>query len=566
MSYEILLVNVSRDYSGFSEAFKDSIGQYLIASYLREKDFKAYVYSGDTKTCKKVIETELENDRTRVVGFYAAADNIRVVGHVIKWIKKKYPNIITVIGGPQVAGLDYNFFEETDNDYAIIGEGEIPMYYLLSSIIDNTFPLERVPSLIQRDKKEGVLLVNESKNALITDLDSLGFPIIEDSLNGRLRQGEVVGIITGRGCPFNCSFCYEGANAKNVRLRSIPKVMEEIDYIHQNNEKLNFISIYDDTFTLDKERILDFCNQIKNRKIMWFCEGHVTFVIKNKDVLKQMIEAGLACIQFGIESGSNSVLNAYNKHTNFDMIVSAIQICKELGIHSVTGNFIIGGAFESKDALEKSKQLAKELIQRAKGIIELYTVYFAPYPNTRMVREPEKFDITISNEFQELQINTMRTPVVRTRELSRNEIYDAKHEFDVFLANEYLKAGENAKKVDVIQGLFHNGKRISVNPTWERVYLSKPHISLFLEHMSQEEQLFNQGRYIIRTFEDFKIEGDLLLSDVGTFKGLEMNVLIHATGSYSANEMAEKFKVPLKEIERCYHELNNLCLVYMTEF
>lgn len=566
MSYEILLVNVSRDYSGFSEAFKDSIGQYLIASYLREKDFKAYVYSGDTKTCKKVIETELENDRTKVVGFYAAADNIRVVGHVIKWIKKKYPNIITVIGGPQVAGLDYNFFEETDNDYAIIGEGEIPMYYLLSSIIDNTFPFERVPSLIQRDKKERVLLVNESKNALITDLDSLGFPIIEDSLNGRLRQGEVVGIITGRGCPFNCSFCYEGANAKNVRLRSISKVMEEIDYIHQNNEKLNFISIYDDTFTLDKERILDFCNQIKNRKIMWFCEGHVTFVIKNKDVLKQMIEAGLACIQFGIESGSNSVLNAYNKHTNFDMIVSAIQICKELGIHSVTGNFIIGGAFESKDALEKSKQLAKELIQRAKGIIELYTVYFAPYPNTRMVREPEKFDITISNEFQELQINTMRTPVVRTRELSRNEIYDAKHEFDVFLANEYLKAGENAKKVDVIQGLFHNGKRISVNPTWERVYLSKPHISLFLEHMSQEEQLFNQGRYIIRTFEDFKIEGDLLLSDVGTFKGLEMNVLIHATGSYSANEMAEKFKVPLKEIERCYHELNNLCLVYMTEF
>ena len=86
MSYELLLINVSRDHSGFSESFRDSIGQYAIASYLREKDFKAYVFSGEVSECKKIIQQELEEKRTNIVGFYAAADNIRIVGNFISFI------------------------------------------------------------------------------------------------------------------------------------------------------------------------------------------------------------------------------------------------------------------------------------------------------------------------------------------------------------------------------------------------------------------------------------------------------------------------------------------------
>lgn len=210
---------------------------------------------------------------------------------------------------------------------------------------------------------------------------------------------------------------------KNVRFRSISNVMEEIDYIRKYNNKLKFISIYDDTFTLKRDRILEFCREIKKRKILWFCEGHISFVVSQQEILKTMIDAGLACIQFGIESGSDMVLDSYNKHTNYQMILEAIDICKKMGIHGITGNFIIGGAHESKESLAESKKLAKEMIHRAKGIIELYTVYFAPYPNTKMVRKPENFGIQIHEELQNTVVNTMRTPVVSTENLSRNEIY-----------------------------------------------------------------------------------------------------------------------------------------------
>ena len=111
MSYELLLINVSRDYSSLSSAFRDSIGQYAIASYLRQRNFKAFVYSGNAGDCKKIIAQEIESGNVYIIGFYAAADNIRIVEHIVRWIKEMYPNCITIIGGPQVAGLDYNFFE-----------------------------------------------------------------------------------------------------------------------------------------------------------------------------------------------------------------------------------------------------------------------------------------------------------------------------------------------------------------------------------------------------------------------------------------------------------------------
>lgn len=566
MNYEVLLLNISRDYSNLSSAFKDSIGQYAIASYLRQRDFKAFVYSGNVENCKKVIINEIGKKRVNVIGFYAAADNIRVVEHVVRWIKETFPECVTVIGGPQVAGLDYDFFERSKNDFAILGEGEIPMYYLLSSIIDGDVKLSQVPSLIWKDDNEKLLNVNSSDNSIITDLDSIGYPRIEDSLTGILRQGSMVGIITGRGCPYNCSFCYEGANAKNVRFRSIANVMEEIDYIQENNKKLGFISIYDDTFTLKKNRILEFCNEIKKRNILWFCEGHISFIVSQKEVLNKMIDAGLSCIQFGIESGSDVVLNAYNKHTNYDMIIKAIEICKESGIHGITGNFIIGGAHETRESFERSKKLASEMIHKAKGIIELYTVYFSPYPNTRMVREPDQFGIKIHEDLQNTIINTMRTPVVSTNELSRNEIYDMKQEFDEFLAEEYKKAANESTKNDIIQGLTHEGQLISINPTWEKLYREKPHIEVFLEHISEKEQVFNKDYFIIRTFEDIRIENNKLVSNVGSFYGLEKDILTYATGIITAKEMAEKFNVKIDEIEKCYLELNNKCLVYMTEF
>lgn len=566
MEYEILLVNVMRDFGGYSGSFRESIGQYLLASYLRLHNFKAYVYSGNVIETKKIICNEIEKHKVPIVGFYAAADNIRVVKHVISWIKANYPSVKTIIGGPQTIALDYTFFLETGNDFAIIGEGEIPLHMLLSALVDGSYLLNEVPSLVFPDYENFTLVVNKCDEAVITDLDLIPHPSMEDSLFHNLRQGKMAGIITGRGCPNYCTFCYEGANAKNVRFRSIDNVMAEIDYIIQNNPRLEYLNVYDDTFTLKKERVLEFCKKIAKRKIKWFCEGHVTFVLKNTDVIEEMIKSGLLCIQFGIESGSEKVLKGYNKQTDYQMIVDAVTACKHLGIHGITGNFIIGGAFETCETIEESKRLAKEMIYAAKGIIELYSVYFAPYPNTRIVNEPDCFDIKLNQELQKFNLNTMRSPVVATKELTTFEIYKLKMEFDKYLEDIYHQAALESTKADVIQGLFVDGKRVHLNPLWERHYLSLEYIVNFIEHLSNEEQVFNENFYMIRTFEDVAIYGDVLVSKYGEFRGLDKDVLLNSTGIYTGKELAELLGVSVDVIRDIYEKYNNRCMLYVSEF
>ena len=76
MDYDLLLINVSRDQSGLSGAFKDSIGQYLIASYLRQRDFKAFVWSGDAGACKRILEREIGGGGgARARGFAGPGNN-----------------------------------------------------------------------------------------------------------------------------------------------------------------------------------------------------------------------------------------------------------------------------------------------------------------------------------------------------------------------------------------------------------------------------------------------------------------------------------------------------------
>lgn len=84
--------------------------------------------------------------------------------------------------------------------------------------------------------------------------------------------------------------------------------------------------------------------------------------------------------------------------------------------------------------------------------------------------------------------------------------------------------------------------------------------------MTEKEQKFNKDYYIIRTFEDFKIENQILISEVGRFKGLQKDILLNATGILSAREMANKFDVKIEDIENAYDTLNEKCLVYISEF
>ena len=242
------------------------------------------------------------------------------------------------------------------------------------------------------------------------------------------------------------------------------------------------------------------------------------------------------------------------------------KICKDAGVHSVTGNFIIGGAWETKDTLAESRNLAKDLIRSGKGILELFTVYFAPYPNTRMVNTPSTFGIKIDTTRLDWNLNTMHSAVVSTQDLSIPDLYEEKQRFDAFLVDQYMEVSKTLRKADVIQGLFVNDKRVFLNERWEKIYQSMEHIQAFLYHLSEEEQTFHPDWYPIRTFEDYSLIDDIMSTNVGTFSGLEKEFLLRATGIYTAKDISEISNVSIAIVQAIFEKLNDRCLVYMSQW
>lgn len=560
--YELLLMNVIREYSGQGSAFRDSIGQHSIASFLEIFKYKAQVYSGTIINSKEIMTKELEENEPPIVGFYTAADNVKIVASIIKWLKKNY-NVVTVVGGPQAIDLGIDFFNETGNDFVIVGEGEIPIKFLLDSVLDKVIPLSKVPSLVY--KNEGKLVHNSRENSIIQNLDMIPFPKMHNSIGRTLRQQSMAGILTGRGCPYSCTFCYE-AQSTNLRFRSIDNVMEEIDYIRQNNKILKYINIYDDTFTIDKNRVLEFCEKIKTRNISWFCEAHISFIVKHPDIVKSMVENGLICMQLGLESGSNKVLSAYNKKVTSDMMIEAVKICKDAGITSITGNFIIGGAMETRETIEETKVVLKKLLEVGRGCIDLHLVYLAAYPNTKISRKPSDYELNISDNLKEWNIYTMSTPITSTNELSTYQIYNIMQELETFLLAEYKQCALESSKTDFIQSLYLDGKKIGINPIWETLYFSDIRYKHFSNHLTYEEQVFNPERFSIRTFDNFSLKDGVLHTKYGEFEGLEKDFLLNANGKYTNNILSEKLNISILELEELYVTLNERCLVFISEF
>ncbi|MCX4315097.1 MAG: radical SAM protein, partial [Lachnospiraceae bacterium] len=395
MDYELLLLSLSRNVNSQAAYFQECLGQHMIAAYLAKHDFRAKVYSGDILNGESFILQEVKEHQIQYAGFYVAADNVTMIGNLIKRLKE-ITNLILFVGGPQAAALGEEFLKRTSCDFIIVGEGERPVLQLLSYLEDRIGNLEEVKSLRYLNA-EGIFS-STPLDEPIMDLDTLPYPRRMDSFHKKFRMTSSIGLLTGRGCPFHCTFCYEGATSKIVRYRSIKNVMGEIDEVLEYNPSLTTVNIFDDTFTLQPERVYEFCREMKRRKLHWTCEAHVSCICKYPEMLKVMIDSGLVAMQIGIESGSQRVLEAYQKHITPEMIVEVVRYCYQEGLCTLEGNYIIGGAFESDKTLLESLNHAKCLLEEGRGMMEVQTVFFAPYFDTPITKNPEKFGMRILPE------------------------------------------------------------------------------------------------------------------------------------------------------------------------
>jgi len=343
-----------------------------IGALLKEHELTLIDFNFQTN----IPEADLNIISTASVDYYNNPPlNIETILTHIKNIKGK-----KIIFGPHVTSTPELF---KDLGILVIGEPEITIQETVKAISKNQ-PLNNIPGLYKNTQRE-----------LIRDLDSLPFPnrklLNNKYYNPLSKKNPYTMLISSRGCPFKCIYCYNEVFGHSWRARSATNVIKEFKEIKQLN--IPEVWIRDDLFSMDKQRALDICNGIKDLNISWSCQFRVD--TSNKELLNKMYESGCHLVSLGIESGSSTILKNLKKGITIEKVKEVVKDCKDIGI-TTRGYFIIGSPGETKETIKESLQVAKNLD------LDYFSVsIMTPYIDTELYELGKKQGLIQSNSWTE---------------------------------------------------------------------------------------------------------------------------------------------------------------------
>jgi radical SAM superfamily enzyme YgiQ (UPF0313 family) len=318
---------------------------------------------------------------TMLTGTYKSAVN---VGRIVKEINK---DITVVVGGTHPTVLPEETIKNDCFDHVARGEGE----YIFLDIVNGKKP-EDIKGLTYINKDNQV--ANNPDREFIKDLDSLPLPSRDLYLNvdEHMDYGYVM---TGRGCPFECTFCASKKMwKKRTRFRSPQNVVKEVK---ETNKKFGttFFYFVDDTFTMNKKRSKEICRLLikNNLDITWICDTRVDTL--DEELAKLMKQAGCVRVKLGVESGCERILKMTKKNITKKQIKTAVSIMKKVGIET-TAYLMIGFPTETKDEAEETLAFAGEIDS------DYYSLsILAPYPGTEIYDDVIKNGIKLPKEHWE---------------------------------------------------------------------------------------------------------------------------------------------------------------------
>ena len=369
-----------------------NMGLIYIATALKKAGFRVEVLSFRDLFGQylRKLRWGIAKKSPSIVGFYTMSDNIELVENLSAKIKSWIPSVKIVVGGPLASALGEKMLENENFDMVVTGEGEHAMEIIARAICRGEGRVEDAPGVIL---KLGGKIIRGKDQCPIKDLDSLPFPDKE-----YFKGQQVFHVVSGRGCPYKCSFCFQAGHGLNFRLRSADNVLKEVI---DNLNSGSFVSfeIVDDAFIIDRERCLKFARGLTEyrrktgRKFVFFCQGRVNVLDKYPEMIKELAGAGLARIQLGIESGDEDVLKAYRKEIDLSQVRRVVECIAETRSMVAAGGFILGGPFETLRTFQKTVALASDLIDAAPGAFEASAGFLGAYPGTEIAENPKKFGL-----------------------------------------------------------------------------------------------------------------------------------------------------------------------------
>ena len=279
----------------------------------------------------KAIRTLINDTKPSVIAISQWTHNRIASLELARLVRRIHPHCLIVFGGGH-ATFQYEevLMAETPVDLVVRGEGEQTLLEVVRRY-ERGETWRSVNGIAYRSES-GVVVTPDRE--LLTNLDELPFASsrLEDSFGVDLElQAEF--IITARGCPSSCSFCSSPAFwRRKVRYRSPEHIVREILEIRKRFGLIYF-SLRDDTFTANRDRTIEFCRLLIERKayVVWNCQSRVNTL--DEELLIWMKRAGCECVQLGVESGSPRILELLNKKITPVQVENVAHLIKHVGIN-----------------------------------------------------------------------------------------------------------------------------------------------------------------------------------------------------------------------------------------
>jgi len=270
-----------------------------------------------------------------IVGIYCGTDMRNDAFQVANNIRKTGSGATIVMGGPHVTFAAEDTLQNVPSvDIIVRGEGEETFAELVKAL-NSGKELAGIRGVSFRNGKE---IIHNLPRPFIEDLDALPTParhlLPMDKYDFRIPFSRVraTSVLTGRGCPIGCIYCSTSFMwGRRIRVRSPQNVADEIEHIVKEYG-IKGVYFFDDTFTFYKKRTMEICDEIieRNLGLTWFCESRVDSV--DEELFRKMKQAGCKIIAFGLESGSQKMLDIMKKKISVPQSINAIQLCNKVGI------------------------------------------------------------------------------------------------------------------------------------------------------------------------------------------------------------------------------------------
>ena len=308
------------------------VGLGSICALLRREGMDARLANFSPFSWEKT-ESLLAEERPDLVGISQFTHNRFAALRLAELAKRLNPRCYVVLGGPHATHRSRELLAGFPQvDAVVLGEGEETFLDLARHLQGGgNRDLSVISGLALRHR--GEIVVTPPRPPL-ADLDALPSAVscYDDAL-GVDRQRQIEFIITSRGCPASCRFCSSPLFwGHALRFRSPRAIVDELRAIRDRYGLLYF-SLRDDTFTADRQRVLEFCRLLVEERlyIVWNCQSRVTSV--DGEMLCWMKRAGCECVQYGVESGSERILNSLGKRITPSRIRQAGVATRRAGLH-----------------------------------------------------------------------------------------------------------------------------------------------------------------------------------------------------------------------------------------